>query len=93
MERDAILSNFKNRLRLYGGKTELLVVGNRKQFAKMPNLSADIGNGEIKPSDNVPNFSVVLDANLSLNSNVNSLCSSVRYYWRNVGLARKSFTK
>ena len=82
-----------NRLKLNGDKTELLVIGTRKQCAKLPNLFIDIGNSAIKPSEKARNLGVVFDANLSLKSHVNSLCSSARYYLYNIRLARKYLTK
>ena len=78
-----------NRLKLNGDKTELLMIGTRKQCAKLSNLFVNIGNGTIKPSEQGRNLIVVFDANLSLKSHINSLCSSARYYLHNICLARR----
>ena len=82
-----------NRVKLKGDKTELLLIGTRKQCAKLPNLLINIGNTAIKPSERARNLGAVFDANLSLKSHVNSLCSSARYYLCNIRLARKCLTK
>ena len=82
-----------NKLKLNGDKTELLLIGTRKQCAKLPNLLINIGNTEIKPGEKARNLGAVFDANLSLKSHVNSLCSSARYYLYNIRLARKYLTK
>ncbi len=69
-----------NRLKLNGGKTELLLIGTQKQCAKLSNLFINIGISTIKPNEKARNLGVVFDANLTLKSHVNSLCSSARYY-------------
>ena len=82
-----------NRLKQNGDKTELFVIGTRKQCAKLSNLFITIGNITIKPSEKERNLGVVIDTNLSLKSHVNSLCSSARYYLHDIRLARKYLTQ
>ena len=82
-----------SRLKLNGDKTELLVIGTRKQCAKLSNLFVNIGNSTIEPNEKARNLGVVFDANLPLKSPVNSLCSSARYYLHNIRLARKYLTQ
>ena len=53
------------------------------------NLFVNIANSTIKPSEKGRNLGIVFDANLSLKSHINSLCSSARYYLHNICLAQK----
>ena len=70
-----------------------MLIGTRKQCAKLPNLFISIGNTAIKPGEKARNLGAVLDANLSLKSRVDSLCSSAGSCLYDIRLARKYLTK
>ena len=78
-----------NRLKLYGDKTELLVIGTQQKCKKITDISLNVGGSVIKANEKARNLGVVFDKNLTLKVHVNELCKSARYHLHNISLARR----
>ena len=65
-------------------KTEFLLVGTRKQLAKLPIDGVIDGDSNVSPSPSIRNLSVWLDPYLNLNGNITRSCKSAFYYLYNI---------
>ena len=82
----------QNRLKLNEDKTEFLIVGTAKQRAKMLFDSIHVGDVDIKSSACVRNLGVIIDAELTMKNQVDSICKSCYHYIRNICLLRPYLT-
>ena len=82
----------QNKLKLNADKTEVLVLGNPKQRAKisMPTISV---NGEIVKIFNIPIDNLgCFDPSMNLAAHVSTAVKSANYHLRNIGKIRKYLT-
>ena len=83
----------QNKLKLNADKTEVLVLGTRKQQAKISVPSISV-NGEIYKILNMPvgNLGSVFDPNMSMAAHVSKAFKSANYQLRNIGRIKKYLT-
>ena len=64
-----------NKLLFNASRTELLIIGSRKQLSKISISSIRVGNCNIKWPDNVRNFGSWFDNHLSMGTYIGKVCS------------------
>ena len=69
----------KDKLRLNDSKTEFMIIGTRKQLAKVNIGGLSVGESIIAPVTSVRNLRSWFDQNLSMTSHINKICKAV---WR-----------
>ena len=77
----------EDKIKLNDDKTEFLLVGTKKQLAKVCIKDIKIGCVEISPSFSVKNLGVWLDSNMS--EHITKLCASAFFYIYNIRCIRK----
>jgi len=83
-----------NKLKLNDSKTEFTVIGKTASLKTLPaNRSILIGDERIKASETAKNIGVMLDSNLDMSSQVNSVCRSAYMHLHNIGKIRPFLTK
>ena len=72
-------------LKLNPQKTEFFIAGTSQGLQKLPSsVVLKIGDSVIKPATTVRNLGILVDAQMSMSSHINSLISSVNYHLRNI---------
>jgi len=72
-----------NGLALNSSKSESILFGTRQRLRNFPLVSTPtIAGSQIPFSDNIKTLGVTLDANLTLNQHVSSLCKSMHFHTR-----------
>jgi len=72
-----------NGLALNSSKSESILFGTRQRLRNFPSVSTPtIAGSQIPFSDNIKTLGVTLDANLTLNQHVSSLCKSMHFHTR-----------
>ena len=83
--RDVGIWALQNKLSLNDSKTELLHF-HSKYSSNFPQISLQMGESIIKPSNMARNLGVIMDSTLSLSQNVDSICKSayvaIRKIWK-----------
>ena len=70
-----------NGIALNSSKSESILFGTRQRLRNFPSVSTPTKSGSQIPfSDNIKTLGVTLDANLTLNQHVSSLCKSMHFY-------------
>ena len=82
-----------DKLLLNDDKTEFLMIGTKKQLAKVNIDHILIGDCAIRPKGVVKNLGTWLDSTLSMNSHVNNTCSNAFYYLYNIRRIRKYLSR
>ena len=82
-----------DKLLLNDDKTEFLMIGTKKQLAKVNIDYILIGDCTIRPKGVVKNLGTWLDSTLSMNSPVNNTCSNAFYYLYNIRRIRKYLSR
>lgn len=78
-----------NRLKLNRDKTELILFSQRGRPDFSPNFNLEIGSHEVFPVSVVKNLGVFFDNNLSMESQINSICKSCYFQIRSIGKIRR----
>ena len=78
-----------NRLKLNRDKTELVLFSPRGRPDFSPNFNLEISSYEVFPVSVVKNLGVFFDKNLSMESQINSICKSFYFQIRNIGKIRR----
>jgi hypothetical protein len=81
-----------NILKLNQSKTELIVFSSKQNNNKTNNMSITVGENEVKCAHAVRNLGVILDSNLNMEKQVNSITKSCFYQIRNIGRIRQYIT-
>ena len=55
-------------------KTEFIIIGNKCHLAKINNISINVGNCNIIPSNKVKNLGIVFDEYMSMETQINEIC-------------------
>ena len=76
-------------LKLNDRKTEMLVVGSRKQLSIVHIPDVAVGNAIIAPSTKVRDLAVVLHTEMTMVDQINSVCGSICHQIRNISLIRR----
>ena len=76
-----------NKLKLNDDKTEVFVLGRKKQIEKVSITSLRIGSSDVNITKSARNIGVIYDSNLSMDSI--SICRSSYPHLRKIGLIRK----
>ena len=87
------MTNDKQQLLLNDDKTKFLMIGTKKQLAKVNIDHILIGDCVIRPKGVVKNLGTWLDSTLSMNSHVNNTCSNAFYYLYNIRTIRKYLSR
>ena len=82
-----------DKLLLNDDKTEFLMIGTKKQLAKVNIDHILIGDCAVRPKGVVKNLGTWLDSTLSMNSHVNNTCSNAFYYLYNIRRIRKYLSR
>ena len=77
-----------DKLLLNDDKTEFLMIGTKRQLAKVNIDHILIGDSVIRSKGVVKNLGTWLDLTLSMNSHVNNTCSSAFYYLYNIRIRK-----
>ena len=75
-------------LKLNDEKTELSIIGNRRLLSHTSDITLNIGDMEVHPSDSVRNLGVIIDTGLTMQTHVNSVCRSCFHSIRSIGRIR-----
>jgi hypothetical protein len=78
-----------NMLKLNQNKTELIVFTSKHRTKSMEDLDLAIGNSSISAAPFVKNLGVVMDRNLTMEQQVNTISKSCYYQIRNIGQIRQ----
>ena len=78
----------KNKLKLNGAKTELIVISSKHQ-PRHAIASIQVGEETINHVPTVRNLGVLLDQALSYDDHISQLCKSSQFHLKNIGKIRK----
>ena len=78
----------KNKLQLNDSKTEVMIICSVHHHSKVNIPHIQVEDSEIQPASVVRNIGAQLDETLSMRNHVNSLCSRVHFYLRNISKIR-----
>ena len=78
----------KNKLKLNGAKTELIVISSKHQ-PRPAIASIQVGEETINHVPTVRNLGVLLDQALSYDDHISQLCKSSQFHLKNIGKIRK----
>ena len=82
-----------NGLALNSSKSESILFGTRQRLRNFPLVSTPtIADSQIPFSDNIKTLGVTLDANLTLNQHVSSLCKSMHFHTRALRHIRRTLS-
>ena len=84
---------FSNKLKLNGSKTEFLIIGKKSQLDKVKNVSIQVADSTVKPSNDVRNLGVYLDSELNMRKHIDNICKSTYFKLRNISKIRKCLTE
>jgi len=79
----------QNKLKLNDDKTELLIIGTPKQLQKVSFTSVNVGLTAVHKASKARNLGILFDENLSLSSQVSSICKRSYLHLRNLSAIRK----
>ena len=82
-----------NKLLLNEDKTEVLLIGTKRQLAKVNISHVTVGKANIAPQSPVKNLGVWLDLNLSMVDHITKTSSAALYYLYNIRRIRRFLTK
>ena len=74
----------ENLLKLNDDKTEVLIIGSKKQLEKVSTQHILIGDTKVVPSDSARNIGAVIDSNMSFVKHIDSICKSAWYHLYNI---------
>ena len=80
-------------LKLNNTKSEFVLFGSKVHLSKINIDSIFVQDAVIKVSDSCRNLGVMMDATMSMSSQISSICKSVWYQLRNLGFIRKYLTQ
>ena len=80
-------------LKLNNEKTEFVLFGSKVNLSKIDIHAILIPDTVIGASDSCRNLGVMLDSTMSMSAQISSICKSVWYQLRNLGLIRKYVTR
>ena len=83
----------ENFLKLNDDKTEVLVFGSRQQLAKVTIPGVRIGDSLISSVSSVRNLGGMFDTEMSMRTQVNTLCNAARFHIRSIGKIRRYLDK
>ena len=81
-----------NLLKLNNLKTEVLIIGSKRQLKKVKIPHIKIGESEIQPSKCARNIGATFDCNMSFVQHVDDICKSSWYHLHNIRRIRKYLT-
>ena len=79
----------KDKLRLNDNKTEFMIIGTRKQLAKVNIDGLSVGESIIAPVTSVRNLGSWFDQNLSMIPHINKICKAASFHIYNIRRIRK----
>ena len=82
-----------NRLKLNGDKTQFIWLGTRQQLARVDRRPLMVGGVQIAPLDMVRNRGVLLDDELTMASNINSVVRGCFFQLRQLRSVQRSLTR
>ena len=81
-------------LMLNGPKTEYMILGKPSSLKKInENVNMILNGSTIIPTEKVKNLGVMFDHELDMNAQVNSLCKTMFFSIRTIGMYRKYMTQ
>ena len=80
-------------LKLNDEKSQFLYIGSKAQLSKIKVPSIKIGDVTISALESCRNLGIIFDSTMSMSAHISSVCKSVRYYLRNLGIIRKYLTR
>ena len=80
-------------LKLNDEKSQFLCIGSKAQLSKIKVPSIKIGDVTISALESCRNLGIIFDSTMSMSAHISSVCKSVRYYLRNLGIIRKYLTR
>ena len=83
----------QNKLRINTDKTEFIIFGRAPSIFKLPDLSLDVGENRIKPSDFVKNLGIYMDKELNYHRQIISVAKICFYHLRNIRRIRSFLTE
>ena len=80
----------QNFLKLNDDKTEVLIITSRQSLSDSLDISVQVGDQKIPPSDTPHrNLGVIFDSSLSLKSHITNICKSINFNLYSIGKIRK----
>ena len=83
----------QNKLCNNGDKTEFLLIGSLQQLKKVKTRSLKVGDLNVKAVEKAKNLGVIFDKHMSMDKQVNKMCSNAYYNIRNIAKIKKSLGK
>ena len=80
--------NFKQ-LKLNMNKTEYLLIGKKNDLSRFHNVPLIINNCRVEVVEKVKDLGVMLDANLSMTTQISNVVKTTSYHLRNIAFIRK----
>ena len=74
------LWKIKDKLRLNDNKTEFMIIGTRKQLAKVNTDGLSVGESIIAPVTSIRNLGSWFDQNLSIKPHINKICKAASFH-------------
>jgi hypothetical protein len=82
-----------NKLKLNQNKTELIVFSSKYKTTDTSQMYINVGDSKVQAVDSVRNLGIILDKNMSMEKQVNSISKSCFYQIRNIGQIRQYLSK
>ena len=79
-------------LKLNDDKTEVILITPRSNNNKISLPTIQVGNSDVTPSESARNIGVMFDANMSMATQITTMCRSAWYQLRNIREVRHSLT-
>ncbi len=83
----------KNKLKLNGNKSEVILIGSKSTLSKSPPISISIEGCLVPISSLVKSLGVILDSTLSFTSHINNTVHKAFFHLRNISRLRSSLTQ
>ena len=75
---------YSNKLKLNDGKTDVILFGRKSQVSLLPLDCVSVGDCNIKFSTSARNLGILMDRELTMRNQVNSVCQSTFYYLKKI---------
>ena len=82
-----------NRLKLNEAKTEVVIITGKNSSHRVKDITIMIGEDTITPKPSAKNLGAIIDANLMMERQVNTVTSSMYYYIRCIAKVKHQLTK
>ena len=83
----------EHQLKFNESKTEIIIIGSKYNFSKLPAINFSIGNEIVTPVSSVRNLGVIFDSHMTLNTHINNICKKVNIHLSRIRHIRPYLSK